>query len=200
MNKLLLATHNIGKKKEIELFLSDLNLEILSLRDLNINKDVVEKDESFLSNSLLKSKEYHKLSGEITLAEDSGLEVKALDGRPGVLSARYGGENLNDSDRNDLLLSEMKDVKGLERSARFVSVVTLVSNNNEVSSSYGYLNGYITHQKIGIRGFGYDPIFWVPKKSNTTANLSMKQKNEISHRGKALEGIKPALKRLYKIV
>ena len=93
----------------------------------------------------------------------------------------------------------MKDVKGLERSARYVSVVTLVSNN-EISSSCGYLNGYITHQRIGIKGFGYDPIFWVPSKSNTTANLSVRQKNEISHRGKALEGIKPVLKRLYKIV
>ena len=98
MNRLLVATHNIGKIKEIKLFLSDLNLEIISLSDLNITKVVEEKDDTFLSNSLLKSKEYHRLSGVITLAEDSGLEVKALNGRPGVLSARYGGKNLNDSD------------------------------------------------------------------------------------------------------
>jgi len=201
MKRLLVATHNIHKIKEIELFLSDIPIQIMSLVDLGINLKVEETAQSFESNALKKAKEYQKLSGEITLAEDSGLEVCSLGGQPGVMSARYGGEELNDSERVNFLLKEMENIDGWNRAARFVSVVVLLNNNGGLEIvSHGYLNGFISHQKIGSNGFGYDPIFWLSEKSTTTAKLSLIEKNKISHRGKALKAIKPTLKSLYRIV
>lgn len=198
MKRLLVATHNFHKIKEIELFLSDIPLKIISLVDIGINMEVEETGQSFESNALKKAKEYQKLSGEITLAEDSGLEICSLGGQPGVMSARYGGEELNDSERVNYLLKEMKNIDGWNRGARFVSVVVLLNNNGELEIiSQGYLNGFISHQKIGSNGFGYDPIFWLPERSTTTAKLSLLEKNKISHRGKALKAIKPTLKSLF---
>ena len=198
IKKIVLATHNEGKQREIKSRLSKYNLEVLSLGDVGITNQIEETGTSFRENALIKARGYYELCGELTLAEDSGLEVDALFGRPGVGSARYGEIGFNDQDRLLLLLEEMRNIPGWNRGARFISCMSLVGLPQEPSGIVcrGIIEGFITHQPIGLNGFGYDPIFWVALECNTMANLSIQDKNRISHRGKALKRVCAHLEKL----
>jgi len=196
--KLLVATRNSGKVREFSRMLSDLPFEVVGLDDLGIDLEVEETGSTFEENAVLKARAYAEASGELTLADDSGLAVDSLNGDPGVLSARYGGDGLDDEGRVQLLLDNMKHLPGWERRARFIAVLALVGDEvpNGLATSEGVLEGAIMHQPIGENGFGYDPVFWLASHAKTTAQLSGEEKDEISHRGTALRGLMDTLKGL----
>ena len=199
--KLLVATHNSGKVREFSRMISAMpigeSFQIVGLDDLGIDFEVEETGTTFEENAVLKARAYAETSGVLTLADDSGLVVDALDGAPGVTSARYGGAELDDKGRVQLLLDNMKDVRGWDRTARFVAVLALVGdeimqlpgNQNGLVTSEGVIEGAIAHQPIGANGFGYDPVFWLASRAKTTAQLTGAGKDAISHRGRALRGL-----------
>ncbi len=181
--KVIAATKNKNKLREFGEILKDF--EIISQEEAGIDIDVEETGTTFEENSLLKAKAIYEKSGIPAIADDSGLCVDALGGEPGVYSARYGGEGLNDEDRVQLLLKNMKDIPDEKRTARFVCAITMVSDE-EVIAARGECEGTINHAPIGENGFGYDPVFYVAEFDKTTAQMSPDEKNAISHRGKAL--------------
>ena len=193
--KLLVATRNSGKVLEFSRMLSDMLFDVVSLDDLGIDLEVEETGSTFKENAVLKARAYAEASGELTLADDSGLVVDALNGEPGVVSARYGGEGLDDEQRVQLVLDKMKHLPGWERTARFVAVLALAGDEVEggLATSEGVCEGAIMHQPLGKNGFGYDPVFWLAWHSKTTAQLSGAEKDEISHRGAALRGLMDTL-------
>lgn len=196
--KLLVATRNSGKVREFARLLSDIDFDVVGLDDLGIDLEVEETGSTFEENALLKARAYAEASGELTLADDSGLEVKALDGEPGVKSARYGGEGLDDEGRVQLLLKNMESVRGWNRQARFVAVLALVGDQvpNGETTTEGVVDGAIIHEPVGENGFGYDPLFWLASHAKTTAQLSGEEKDEVSHRGNALRQLLPVLQNL----
>ena len=206
--KLLIATHNSGKVREFSRMLSapdfDVAFEVVGLGDLGIDLDVEETGTTFEENAVLKARAYAKVSGVLTLADDSGLSVDALDGAPGIHSARYGGGGLDDEGRVRLLLANMESVPGWDRTARFIAVLALVGAElnglpgaqGGLVTSEGTLEGAIVHQPIGSNGFGYDPVFWLASRAKTTAQLSGPEKDAVSHRGVALRGLIRALESL----
>ena len=186
--KILLATTNKGKITEFKKILnSHKDLEILTLDSFNIDEDVEEVGNSFEQNSILKANFYNKIAKIPTIAEDSGLEIKALNNEPGIYSARYGGINITDKDRVDLILDKMKNVEQKLRVAKFISVICSVGFKKDFFLSKGILLGEIYHKAVGNNGFGYDPIFFIPKKNKTLAMMTEEQKNKISHRRLAIE-------------
>lgn len=195
--RLLIATRNAGKLREFRRLLADLDVEILGLEDVGVTDEVDETGETFEENARLKAETYARLSGLLTLADDSGLEVDALGGRPGVRSARYGGPGLTDLDRVQKLLDELRDVRGWDRGARFRAVVALAGEavDGGVATADGVAEGAITHEPIGEGGFGYDPVFWIAALASTTAQLTGAQKDSLSHRGDAVRKIVPALRK-----
>ena len=196
--KLLVATRNSGKVREFSRMLSEMPFEMVGLDDLGITLEVEETGSTFEENAVLKARAYARESGELTLADDSGLEVDSLNGEPGVLSARYGGEGLDDEGRVQLVLDKMKHLPGWERTARFVAVLALVGDEvtDGVVTSKGVMEGAIMHEPIGENGFGYDPVFWLASHAKTTAQLTGEEKDVISHRGAALRGLTPTLESL----
>jgi XTP/dITP diphosphohydrolase len=194
MNRLLLATSNRGKIAEYRQILNGLPYEFVGLKDLGINSDVKEDYSTYRENALHKAKEYAEISGLMTLADDSGLEVDALGGEPGVLSARYAGENATDMDRVDLLLANLKDVPLEKRTAKFVCVIALTLPGGKSELYYGECSGLITFEPAGENGFGYDPVFYFPGLEKSMAELPPEIKNRVSHRGKAAESVYKALK------
>ena len=196
--KLLVATRNSGKVREFARLLSDIDFDVVGLDDLGIDLKVEETGSTFEENALLKARVYAEASGELTLADDSGLEVKALDGEPGVKSARYGGEGLDDEGRVQLLLKNMESVRGWNRQARFVAVLALVGDQvpGGETTTEGVVDGAIIHEPVGENGFGYDPVFWLASHAKTTAQLSGEEKDEVSHRGNALRQLLPVLQNL----
>jgi XTP/dITP diphosphohydrolase len=196
--KLLVATRNSGKVREFARLLSDIDFDVVGLDDLGIDLEVEETGSTFEENALLKARAYAEASGELTLADDSGLEVKALDGEPGVKSARYGGEDLDDEGRVQLLLKNMESVRGWNRQARFVAVLALVGDQvpGGETTTEGVVDGAIIHEPVGENGFGYDPLFWLASHAKTTAQLSGEEKDEVSHRGNALRQLLPVLQNL----
>lgn len=196
--KLLVATRNSGKVREFARMLAGLGFDVVGLDDMGITLEVEETGSTFEENAILKARGYADAAGVMTLADDSGLVVDALDGEPGVLSARYGGDGLDDEGRVQLLLDKMQHLPGWERTARFVAVLALVGDEvpDGLVTSEGVLEGAIMHQPIGGNGFGYDPVFWLASHAKTTAQLSGAEKDEISHRGVAMRGLLPALKAL----
>jgi XTP/dITP diphosphohydrolase len=196
--KLLVATRNSGKVREFSRMLSEMPFEVVGLDDLGITLEVEETGSTFEENAVLKARAYARESGELTLADDSGLEVDSLNGEPGVLSARYGGEGLDDEGRVQLVLDKMKHLPGWERTARFVAVLALVGDEvtDGVVTSKGVMEGAIMHEPIGENGFGYDPVFWLASHAKTTAQLTGEEKDVISHRGAALRGLTPTLESL----
>ena len=196
--KLLVATRNSGKVREFARLLSDIDFDVVGLDDLGIDLKVEETGSTFEENALLKARAYAEASGELTLADDSGLEVKALDGEPGVKSARYGGEGLDDEGRVQLLLTNMESVRGWNRQARFVAVLALVGDQvpGGETMTEGVVDGAIIHEPVGENGFGYDPVFWLASHAKTTAQLSGEEKDEVSHRGNALRQLLPVLQNL----
>ena len=182
--KLVLASKNEKKLKEMNEILSGLGVEVCLQADVGIDVDVEETGSTFEENSLLKAKAVMEASGLPAVADDSGLCVDALNGAPGVYSARYGGEGLDDTARYKLLLASMP--RGAARTAKFVSVITCCFPNGDVLTARGECPGTIAFAPMGEGGFGYDPVFFQPKLKKTFAQLSPEEKNAISHRGKAL--------------
>jgi XTP/dITP diphosphohydrolase len=183
--RLLVATHNRGKKAEYAEILDGLGLELVSLTDLGITEDVEETGITFAENALLKARAYASLAGMLTLADDSGLEVDALGGEPGVRSARYAGPGATDEDRYRLLLDKLEAVPAGRRGARFRCVIALVWPDGGERVTEGVCEGWITREPTGTHGFGYDPVFYVPGEGRTMAELPPEVKNRISHRAQA---------------
>lgn len=195
MNRIIFATTNEGKMKEIRVILGDLNVEVVSLKEAGIHINIVEDGETFEENAIIKAKTIMELTGEIVLADDSGLEVDAMDKAPGIYSARFLGEGTSYDIKNQYILDKLKDVEKDDRSARFVCAIACAMPNGEIITKRGTIEGFIGHEITGSNGFGYDPIFWIPEFNNTLAQLSLDQKNKISHRGKALMEMKEELRK-----
>ena len=185
MEKFVLASHNPNKLREMGEILGKLGIEVVSPASLDLHVDVEETGTTFEENSLLKAKAIMELSGLPAIADDSGLCVDCLNGAPGVYSARYGGEGLDDQGRYRLLLENMRGQS--PRTARFVSVITCCFPNGDVLTARGECPGTIAFAPMGESGFGYDPVFFIPGLKKTFAQLTAEEKNAISHRGKALE-------------
>ena len=188
MIKLLICTHNENKINEIKGTLLDLNIEVVTLKDLNDETEVIEDGLTFQENAYIKASYFGHKHQLLSLSDDSGLEVKHLNGGPGVYSARFAG---NDLENNKKLLYTLTNVQN--RNAQFKTVLALYNpNTNEVKYFEGTLKGKITEQLIGRNGFGYDPVFYVPEIGKTLAELTKEEKLKVSHRGKALEKLKEA--------
>jgi XTP/dITP diphosphohydrolase len=195
--RLLVATRNAGKKREYERLLEGLGLELVTLEDLGIDLEVAETGDTFAANALLKAAAYAEVSGLPTLADDSGLEVDALGGAPGVRSARYAAEAgaATDEDRYRVLLERLRDVPEAERTARFRCVIAVAWPDGAVDTAEGAVEGRIAASPRGQHGFGYDPVFYMPEYGRTMAELGPEVKNRISHRARAALAIRPALAR-----
>lgn len=193
MKKIIFATSNEGKLAEIKKILGDLKVEILSLKEANINVNIEENGTSFEENAIIKAKTICDLTGEIVFADDSGLEVDYLDKAPGIYSARFLGENTPYSVKNQYIIDKLKDVEENDRSARFVCVIACAFPDGNIITRTGVIEGYIAKKISGSNGFGYDPIFYVPEYNCTTADMPLELKNNISHRGKALQAMKEVL-------
>ena len=182
--KMVLASKNPKKMKEMNEILSGMGVEVCLQSDVGIDIDVEETGTTFEENSLLKAKAVMEASGLPAIADDSGLCVDALNGAPGVYSARYGGDGLDDTGRYRLLLANMP--RGAARTAKFVSVITCCFPGGEVLTARGECPGTIAFAPMGEGGFGYDPVFFLPKLKKTFAQLAPEEKNAVSHRGRAL--------------
>lgn len=193
MKKIIFATTNQGKVKEVKMILKDLGIEVLSLKDIDMNVDVEENGTTFEENAIIKAKAISELTSEIVLADDSGLEVDYLDKAPGIMSARYMGEDTSYDIKNQAIIDQLAEAEGSERSARFVCAIACVMPDGDTFTTRATIEGEIGYKMEGEEGFGYDPIFYVPEFQCTTAQLTPEQKNKISHRGKALEQMKKIL-------
>jgi XTP/dITP diphosphohydrolase len=191
--KLLIATRNPGKLREYAAIYAHLPLCLTSLSDEGIGSTVRETGKSYRANAILKAEAYVAESGLLTIADDSGLEVDALEGDPGVRSSRYAGEGASDEDRCRLLLDNLGGVPWEERTARFRCVVAIAIPGEEIRCTEGTCEGIITFEPKGIHGFGYDPIFFLPDYGCTMAELPAEVKNRISHRAKAARAARPLL-------
>jgi len=190
---LVVATRNAGKLKEIRRLLSPLGFHVEGLDDLDCRVEVVEDGDSFAANARKKATEIAALTGRLTLADDSGLVVDALDGAPGLYSARYAGANAGDAENNRKLLRELADVPAKRRKAAFVCAMALADPAGSCRDFDGRIDGQILEQPRGTEGFGYDPLFLVPEYGKTLAELPVDIKNRISHRGSALKKVVAAL-------
>jgi XTP/dITP diphosphohydrolase len=196
MKKLLLATTNKGKIGEYRYLFRDLPFEIVSPMQENIDIDVDEKYMTLEENARQKALEYAERSGIITVADDSGLEVDALGGEPGVRSSRYAGEEASDADRVNFLLSKLEGVPPAERTARFRCVIAIADKSGVREICNGECNGTIALEPKGENGFGYDPVFFLPGLNKTLAELDTEIKNNLSHRADAARKAEPVLSRL----
>jgi XTP/dITP diphosphohydrolase len=193
MVRLLIATENPGKKREYEQLLAPLPLELCTPQNLGLALVIHEDGESYVQNAHIKALRYMQASQLPTLADDSGLEVDALDGAPGLRSARYAGGNANDTDRYRLVLQKLTDIPWKERTARFRCVLILAVPSGEVYTAEGTCEGMITFKPEGSHGFGYDPIFYLPEQRQTMAQLPSAIKNRVSHRARAVQQMLPIL-------
>jgi XTP/dITP diphosphohydrolase len=193
--KVVLATNNRHKIKEIKDILADLPLDILTLEDFSDAPQVEETGKTLEENALLKAKTIYRFTSLPSIADDSGLEVDELDSAPGVMSARFAGENCSFKDNNLKLLSLMKNVPQERRGAKFVCVVALARDLNHIVTVKGEVRGTITLEEMGENGFGYDPVFWLPQLNKTFAQLPLEEKNKISHRAKAFGEVKQLIQR-----
>lgn len=197
MKEFLIASNNPKKIEELERILNPLGIKAISAKEAGINLgDIEETGTTFKENAYIKAKAAYKLTGKPCVADDSGLLVDALGGRPGVYSARYSGENATDKDNVQLLLKEMENVKDKDRTAAFASCVCVVINETDVLYAFGKCEGYIGHSPKGSNGFGYDPIFLL-ENGTSFAELSSQEKDKISHRGKALYKLQNKLEKYY---
>lgn len=194
MKKIIFATGNQGKMKEIREILADLDAEVLSLKDAGIEADIVEDGKTFEENAQIKAKTICEMTGEIVLADDSGLEIDYLNKEPGIYSARYMGEDTSYRIKNANLIRRLEGVPDEQRTARFVCAIAAAFPDGAVKTVRGTMEGRIGYEEKGENGFGYDPIFYLPEYGCTSAELSMEEKNKISHRGKALRAIKDELR------
>ena len=191
--KILFATENEGKMKEIRQILGDMDVEIQSLREAGIHGDIEENGETFEENAAIKAREIARLTDAIVLADDSGLEVDYLGKEPGVHSARYMGYDTSYRIKNQSILDRLQGVPEEKRTARFVCAIAAALPDGGLLYSRGTIEGIIGYEERGEGGFGYDPIFFLPEYGCSTAELTMEKKNELSHRGKALRQMKKML-------
>lgn len=193
MRKIIFATGNAGKMKEIREILKDLDAEVLSMKEAGVEADIVEDGKTFEENAVIKAKTVCELTGEIALADDSGLEIDYLNKEPGIYSARYMGEDTSYRIKNANLIERLEGVPDEKRTARFVCAIAAAFPDGTVKTVRGTMEGRIGYEEAGENGFGYDPIFYLPEYGCSSAELSMEEKNKISHRGKALCAIKEEL-------
>lgn len=202
MKKLVIASNNKGKIKEIRELLEGFNLNVVSLSDENIDIDVVEDGETFEENVKKKASEICEYlldrgdSEFIVMADDSGLEVDYLNGEPGVYSARYAGEHGNDDKNNEKLIENLKFVKFEDRTARFICKLAIMDSNKNYKSVTGHVEGHILEEINGTKGFGYDPLFYCDELKKSFGEASSIEKNLVSHRGRALMEIKSRINEL----
>lgn len=194
MKRLIFATGNAGKMKEIRMIMEDAGMEILSIKEAGIQADIDENGETYEENALIKARAVAALAGELVLADDSGLEVDWLGREPGVHSARYMGEDTPYSVKNADIISRLEGVPEEKRTARFVCAIAAVFPDGRELTVRAAIEGRIGYEEKGDNGFGYDPIFYVPELQKTTAELTEEEKNQVSHRGKALRLMKEELK------
>jgi len=196
--RIVIASHNAGKIAEISGILSGSGIELAGLDDFPAYPEPEETGATFLENAMIKARAAHEATGLPALADDSGIEVDALGGEPGIRSARYGGEGLSDAERYKKLLEELEGKSGEERSARFKCVMVLYpapKSDGDALVSEGILEGRIADEPEGENGFGYDPVFYVPGAGKTAAEMDRSEKNSISHRYRALVEMKAMLER-----
>ena len=196
--EIVLATGNLHKVKEIKDILKGLDLKFLTLQDFPKMPDIVEDGKTFEENAVKKAREIARLTGKIALSDDSGIEVQALNNAPGVYSARFAGEKASGSANNKKLIGLLKGIPLARRKARFVCVIAIAEPGGRIYTAKGELKGIIALRPAGKRGFGYDPLFIVPRYKKTVAQLSDVVKNSISHRSKALKKAKGILKQFLK--
>lgn len=198
MKKIILASGNQHKLKEIQSILKDFEFELVTMAEAGFgDEEIIEDGDTFEANSLIKAKAVYEKLGLASLADDSGLSVDFLGGAPGVYSARYSGEPKSDQRNNEKLLAALKDVPLDQRTARFVTVITLMFENGDTLVARGEVEGRIGFEPSGSNGFGYDPLFEVPALGKTFAELTESQKNAMSHRGNALIVLKQMIREYY---
>jgi len=187
MNKIVLATGNLGKVKELGELLNQHNIDVVPQSEFNVG-DVAETGTTFVENAIIKARHAAKITGLPAIADDSGLEVDALNGAPGVYSARFAGAEATDADNNAKLLSELTGVEKSKRTARFHCVLVFMAHENDPTPviCHGTWEGEILETPAGEQGFGYDPLFWVESEQKASAELTREEKGALSHRGKAL--------------
>ena len=191
--KIVFATKNEGKVREITEMLASTDIELVSLNHFQSLPEIVEDGKTYLDNALKKAKIISEFTGETVLADDSGLEVEALGGEPGVYSARYAGEGASDEENNDKLLSKLKEVPPQKRNASFICALALYGRNGQCQAFEAKWQGQIIDERRGTNGFGYDPIFFWPQMNKTAAELTPEIKNRVSHRGQAFAKLKSYL-------
>lgn len=195
MKRMIFATGNENKMKEIREILGALPLEILSMKEAGVSADIVEDGKTFEENALIKARAICKLAGEMVLADDSGLEIDYLNKEPGIYSARYMGEDTSYHIKNKSLIDRLEGVPDEKRTTRFVCAIAAVFPDGKELVVRGTVEGIIGYEEKGENGFGYDPIFYLPERGCTTAELPPEEKNSISHRGNALRLMKELLER-----
>ena len=197
--RIVFATGNENKMKEIRMILADLNMEIISMKEAGVDIEIVEDGMSFEENAEIKARSVSRvLTSDIVLADDSGLEIHYLDKAPGIYSARFAGEDTSYDIKNRIFLDRLEGVPDEERTARFVCAVAAVFPDGTAETVRETIEGRIAHEISGDNGFGYDPIFYVPEYGCTTAEMTPEQKNELSHRGKALRSMKKILEKKFR--
>ncbi|MCQ2492315.1 MAG: RdgB/HAM1 family non-canonical purine NTP pyrophosphatase [Lachnospiraceae bacterium] len=193
MNKIIFATGNQNKLREIREIFADFDCEIVSMKEAGIDVDVEENGKTFEENALIKAKAIHELTGELVMADDSGLEVDYLDKAPGVESARWMGRDTSYDVKNQKLIDLLDGVPDEKRTARFVAAIAAVLPDGREFTLRGTMEGRIAYKIAGANGFGYDPIFFLPEYGCTSAEISPEEKNAISHRGKGLRMMRKLL-------
>lgn len=195
-HRIIFATGNAGKMREIRAILGDLGCEIVSMKEAGAKPEIVENGSTFGENAEIKALAVWKCTGDIVLADDSGLVVDYIGGEPGIYSARYMGEDTSYEIKNQNIIDRLREARDDQRKARFVCNIAAVLPDGRVVHTEATMEGEIAHKPAGDGGFGYDPILFIPEYGVTSAELTLEQKNSISHRGKALEAMKSQLKRI----
>ena len=193
--RIVFATGNAGKIKEIRMIMEDTGMEVISMKDAGIRVDIEENGQSYEENALIKARAVAAFTKDIVMADDSGLEIDYLNKEPGIYSARYLGEDTPYSVKNANLINRLEGVPDEERTARFVCAIAAVLPVGRELTTLATIEGRIGYEEKGANGFGYDPIFYVPRFDKTTAELTEEEKNQVSHRGKALQLMKEELKK-----
>ncbi len=195
IDKIVFATGNKGKIKEIQMILADLGVEVITMKEAGIIIDIEENGKTYEENALIKARAVAEHTDYIVMADDSGLEIDYLNNEPGIYSARYMGEDTSYRIKNANLMERLTGVADEERTARFVCAIAAVFPGGKEVTTRGIIEGRIGYEEKGNNGFGYDPIFYVPKFGKTTAELTEEEKNQVSHRGNALMLMKEELKK-----
>lgn len=198
-HRIIFATGNAGKMKEVRMILGELGIPVLSMKEAGIAADIVENGKSFEENAVIKAEAIRDLTadGDIVLADDSGLEIDYLDGAPGIYSARFMGEDTSYTIKNTALVEKLAGVPEEKRTARFVCAIACAFPDGHTITTRGVMEGIIAQEIRGENGFGYDPIFYLPEFGCTSAEITPEQKNEVSHRGKALRAMRKELQGLF---